>query len=72
MVRRPGIALAAVALCWCVGDGAEGPVIVSFLAVFIDPIAQHIIETKKHFDTIAEVICTKEINRRQTGQEWQD
>jgi hypothetical protein len=31
-------------------NGAEWPVIVSFLAFFSDPIAPHLIETNKNFD----------------------
>jgi hypothetical protein len=55
-----------------VGDGAERPVIVSFLAVFNDPIAQHVIETKNHFNAIAEVVNSEEIDCCQTKQQRQD
>jgi hypothetical protein len=53
-------------------DGAESPVIVSFLAVFSDPIAPHIIETKKNFDKTAQIVSSQEIGGRQTEQQRQD
>jgi hypothetical protein len=37
-------------------DGAEGRTVILPFCAFIDPIAQHIIETKKHFDAIAEIV----------------
>lgn len=56
-----------------VGDGAEGrALILPVLAYLIGySLTQHV-ETKKHFDAIAEVVNSEEINGRPTEQQRQD
>jgi hypothetical protein len=52
-----------------VRDGAEWPGILSFLAVFSDPTARHIIETKKNFDKSVQIVSSQEIDSRETEQQ---
>jgi hypothetical protein len=51
-------------------DGAEGQAVI--LSIVVESIAQHIIETKEQFNTIAEVVRSEEGDRRQTRSERQD
>ena len=64
MLRRTGVALATVMLSAIDSRGPEERAVAIVLVSIL--IEKHIIETKNHFDAIAEVVNSEEINCRQT------
>jgi len=68
MLRRIGLALAAIALLLPLRVSAQKSGRVIFYAtVVINAIAQHITQTKKHFDAIAQIVSSEEIDSCQPG-----